>query len=87
MKNTQITKDETNKIRENYRVLANRGSIIYFVITDMSKLGHMYFYLKKVLMVNGILLNLLSKVYSKLLANRKPREVFKFNKLNHFKLL
>ena len=40
----EVTEKEINEAREGYRVVANRGSILYFVIANLALIGHMYQY-------------------------------------------
>jgi len=44
MAQAQITSREINAARENYRGIAKRGSILYFVIADLARIDPMYQY-------------------------------------------
>lgn len=40
----KVTSEEIDKAREEYRSIAKRGSVIYFVISDLSVVDPMYQY-------------------------------------------
>ena len=40
----EVTEKAINEAREGYRVVANRGSILYFVVANLGLIGHMYQY-------------------------------------------
>jgi len=42
LKESEVTEREINEIREGYRSVAIRGSLLYFVIADMGKVDFMY---------------------------------------------
>lgn len=42
VKEAEVTEKEINEAREKYRPVANRGSIIYFVVADLALIGPMY---------------------------------------------
>jgi len=44
MKQSKITQEEIFKARENYRVVAKRGSVLYFAIADLALIDPMYQY-------------------------------------------
>lgn len=44
VKQAEVTEKEITAARENYRVVANRGSILYFVISDLALIDSMYQY-------------------------------------------
>ena len=44
MKQSKITSEEIQKIREEYRVAARRGSVLYFAIADLALIDPMYQY-------------------------------------------
>ena len=44
MAQAQVTAKEINDARENYRVVAKRGSALYFVIADLARIDPMYQY-------------------------------------------
>jgi dynein heavy chain, axonemal len=44
MKQSKITSEEISKIREEYRVAARRGSVLYFAIADLALIDPMYQY-------------------------------------------
>lgn len=44
MKQSKITQEEISKIREEYRVAARRGSVLYFAIADLALIDPMYQY-------------------------------------------
>jgi len=44
MQEAKVTAERIEKARESYRCVARRGSIIYFVIADLSLIDPMYQY-------------------------------------------
>ena len=42
MVNAKTTQESINLARDNYRDIAKRGSVLYFVISELSKINHMY---------------------------------------------
>ena len=42
MRNSTINKNEINKAREKYRPVAQRGTVIYFSISDMGQIEYVY---------------------------------------------
>lgn len=44
LKESETLNIEITKIRESYRVIARRGSLLYFVISDVSLIDSMYQY-------------------------------------------
>jgi dynein heavy chain len=44
MKQSKITQEEISATRENYRVVAKRGSVLYFAIADLALIDPMYQY-------------------------------------------
>jgi len=44
MKQSKVTQEEIFKIREEYRVAARRGSVLYFAIADLALIDPMYQY-------------------------------------------
>jgi len=57
MKDCQTVSNQMNSIREQYRTVATRGSVIYFVLLDLSKINCMYqfsFAWFKKMFINGL---------------------------------
>jgi len=44
MEQAKVTSKEINEAREKYRVIAKRGSALYFVIADLARIDPMYQY-------------------------------------------
>ena len=42
MEMSKVTAEEIDQARESYRVVAKRGSVLYFVIADLALIDPMY---------------------------------------------
>eukprot|EP01022_Parablepharisma_sp_SALTPOND_P010207 TRINITY_DN1419_c0_g1_i1.p1 TRINITY_DN1419_c0_g1~~TRINITY_DN1419_c0_g1_i1.p1 ORF type:complete len:3283 (-),score=375.81 TRINITY_DN1419_c0_g1_i1:11360-21208(-) len=42
IKDAQMVEHQINNIREQYRIVATRGAVLYFVLTDLGKINYMY---------------------------------------------
>lgn len=44
LKDSKVTEEEINTARESYRSVAYRASLLFFCITDLTSIDHMYQY-------------------------------------------